>query len=71
MPRVECRHENGTVLDQVPVATPDTARARWMVVDDNEAVLDFLASLLEALGIADVRRCRSGAEALAEFTAAP
>ena|ERR1051325_12003066 len=47
------------------------ARARWMVVDDNEGVLDFLASLLETLGVADVQRFHSGAEALAAFASSP
>ena len=42
-----------------------------MVVDDNESLLNLLASQLEALGLADVERCRSGAEALAVFSATP
>lgn len=47
------------------------SRARWMVVDDNEGVLGLLGDLLEALGVAEVLRCRSAAEALAIFSAAP
>jgi CheY-like chemotaxis protein len=46
-------------------------RARWMVVDDSDAVLDFLASLLENLGIADVHRFSTATEALTAFSAAP
>lgn len=48
-----------------------SARARWMVVDDNHAVLDFLSSLLESLGVAEVYRFETANEALAAFTAAP
>ena len=47
------------------------ARARWMVVDDNEGLLEFLAGLLETLGVAEVQRCHTGAEALAAFRASP
>src|ERR1051325_5367510 len=46
-------------------------RARWMVVDDNEALLNLVAIQLEGMGLADVERCRSGAEALAAFNATP
>lgn len=58
-------------LGQSAVVSQPSTRARWMVVDDNETVLDFLAGLLETLGIADVQRCHSGAEALAAFNATP
>jgi CheY-like chemotaxis protein len=47
------------------------ARARWMVVDDDDSVRDFLASVLEMRGVADVCRFRSGPEALAAFHAMP
>src|ERR1041384_8522230 len=60
-----------TMLDQGPAAPPTRDRDRWMVVDDNEDLADFLASLLETTGVADVQRCYSGAEALAALRAAP
>ena len=59
------------MLDPTLAAAQNCARARWMVVDDNEGLLDFLASLLETLGVAEVQRCHSGAEALAAFSARP
>ena len=58
-------------FDQVSPATPTGAPARWMVVDDNEGVLELLASLLEALGVAEVQRCHSGTEALDTFAQTP
>jgi CheY-like chemotaxis protein len=45
--------------------------ARWLVVDDTECVLELLTTLLARLGRAEICRCRSGAEALAQFAAAP
>ena len=57
--------------DQVLPAVRTRARARWMVVDDNEGVLELLASLLEALGVAEVQRCHSGTEALDAFARTP
>ena len=53
------------------IKTQTAPRARWMVVDDNEGVLDLLADLLEALGVADVQRFHSSAAALAAFKASP
>jgi two-component system cell cycle sensor histidine kinase/response regulator CckA len=58
-------------LDSKEAKTQTSPRARWMVVDDNEGVLDLLADLLEALGVADVQRFHSGAAALAAFNASP
>jgi CheY-like chemotaxis protein len=46
-------------------------RARWMVVDDDDSVRDFVAGVLEMRGAADVASFRSGPEALAAFTAMP
>src|SRR5580765_4258206 len=51
--------------------TQAAPRTRWMVVDDNEGVLDLLADLLEALGVADVQRFHFGAAALAAFNTSP
>jgi len=58
-------------FDSTTRKMPTTPRARWMVVDDNEGVLDLLADLLEALGVADVQRFQSSAAALAAFRATP
>lgn len=46
-------------------------RTRWMVVDDDESILQFVALLLA--GLTDARICcfRSAAAALRAFTAAP
>lgn len=49
----------------------ETSRARWMVVDDNESVLELIGALLEALGVAEVERFHSAPEALAAFNASP
>ena len=62
--------KNEMTFEQAAKATA-TARARWMVVDDDEGVLDFIASLLESLGVADVLRFQSGRDALAAFNAMP
>lgn len=51
--------------------TATTARARWMVVDDNDGVRDFLACVLEMRGMADIFSFGSAHEALAAFTATP
>jgi CheY-like chemotaxis protein len=63
--------KNEMSLDLNPMESSRPTRARWMVVDDNHAVLDFLASLLESLGIAEVHRFENANEALAAFNAAP
>jgi|SRR6266568_3040447 len=60
-----------SLLGSMTAQGQSNPRARWMVVDDNEGVLDLLGDLLEALGIAEVLRCRSAAEALAVFSASP
>ena len=59
-----------TTVQTILPAHP-TPRACWMVVDDDEAVLHFLASLLESLGVAEVHRFQNGDEALAAFHRAP
>lgn len=46
-------------------------RPRWLVVDDDEGVLGFLAALLETLGLAEVQRFNHPAAALAALAAAP
>ena len=58
-------------FDPTATVTRHHSRACWMVVDDNDAVLNLVVSLLEALGVADVHRYRTAAEALAAFLAAP
>jgi hypothetical protein len=52
-------------------ATRNSGRAHWMVADDNETLLDLVATLLEALGIAEAQRFNTPAEALAALSAAP
>jgi CheY-like chemotaxis protein len=54
-----------------PAANDTQARAAWMVVDDNEGALEFLAAVLESIGIAEVHRFQTGHEALSALTAAP
>ncbi|MDB6018618.1 MAG: hypothetical protein JWR19_3107 [Pedosphaera sp.] len=46
-------------------------RACWMVVDDNEHVLQAITNLLAAIANAEIRAFRSAPEALAAFAAAP
>jgi CheY-like chemotaxis protein len=46
-------------------------KARWMVVDDTDAVRDLIALLLNQFDCAEVCRFRSAPEALAAFAAAP
>jgi CheY-like chemotaxis protein len=53
------------------LADAATPRPRWLVVDDTEAVLQLMATLLERLGAAEVCQAHSAAEALAQFAAAP
>lgn len=48
-----------------------SARARWMVVDDDDGVRDFLACVLEMRQVAEISSFRSAKEALAAFTATP
>jgi len=55
-------------VDHVRNSAP---RPRWMVVDDNEGIAEFLAALLENIGLADVHRFGSAEEALAAFKAQP
>jgi CheY-like chemotaxis protein len=45
--------------------------ARWMVVEDNADVLDFMTLSLEGLGRADVYKFRTGEEALNCFALYP
>ena len=59
-----------TTVQTILPAHP-TPRACWMVVDDDEGVLHFLASLLESLGVAEVHRFQNGDEALAALHRAP
>lgn len=49
----------------------NSQRARWMVVDDNDSVLQLLADFLEMFGVAEVCRFHSGIDALEAFAAAP
>src|ERR1043166_5004613 len=58
-------------LHQVPGGRGFGDPARWMVVDDNESLLEWVASLLETVGAAEVSRFNSAAAALAAFAAAP
>lgn len=58
-------------LDPLTGNKTSLRRARWMVVDDDDSVRDFLATVLEMRGVAEVTTFRSGPEALAAFTAAP
>lgn len=46
-------------------------RARWMVVDDDDGVREFVANLLELRGGAEVARFRCPQEALTAFSATP
>lgn len=46
-------------------------RTRWMVVDDDDGVRDFVANVLEMRGEAEVARFRCPQEALTAFRAAP
>jgi len=46
-------------------------RTRWMVVDDNADVLEFVSTLLATISDAEVWRFRSGAEAAEAFASAP
>ena len=62
---------NDVATDQPSSATRPSPRACWMVVDDDEGVLHFLASLLESLGVAEVHRFQNVDEALAAFHRAP
>lgn len=57
-----------TCEDHPSVATP---RPRWLVVDDTDAVLLLMATLLERMGAAEICRAHSAAEALEKFAAAP
>ena len=45
--------------------------ARWMVIDDNDGVLELLGDLLENLRGAEVCRFRCPVKALEEFSATP
>lgn len=63
--------KNEAPPDTTIKAEASAARARWMVVDDDEGVRDLLAAVLEARGVADVARFSSASEALAAFIAAP
>src|SRR5262249_44680412 len=58
-------------LEAVEAAAETATRARWMVVDDNESVAEFLAELLESIGVADVQRFNSALAALAAFRSQP
>ena len=53
-------------LDKTP-----KPRSSWMVVDDDEAPLQFLANSPEVFDLADIHQFRSPAEALSTFAAAP
>ena len=57
--------------DSISKVETTAARARWMVVDDDDGVRDFLACVLQMRGVADIASFRSGTEALAAFTATP
>ena len=56
-----------TLLAQSWFATAHTAHARWMVVDDNQGVLELLGDLLENLKGDEVSRFQSGSDALRAF----
>ena len=57
--------------DSISKQERPVGRARWMVVDDDDSVRDFLACVLEMRGVADVSSFRSAGEALAAFSATP
>lgn len=59
------------VPDSISKRERPTSRVRWMVVDDDDSVRDFVASVLELRGVAEVSRFRCAQEALAAFTATP
>lgn len=63
--------KNELVNDEVLAQQAPVRRTRWMVVDDDDGVRNFLACLLESQGFAEVARFRSGREALVEFQAMP
>jgi len=56
-----------------PISKMETIapHARWMVVDDDDGVRGFLASVLQMRGGAAIAQFRSAAEALAAFAAMP
>ena len=47
------------------------AKVRWMVVDDDDGIRDFMAALLEMSGGVEVARFSSATAALAAFAADP
>lgn len=57
--------------DSISKRERPASRARWMVVDDDDSVRDFVACVLEMRGVADVASFRCAHEALAAFTATP
>src|ERR1700722_14793560 len=60
-----------SMIEEKTPATPPPAPARWMVVDDNEEVLNTVAAVLEAIRGGPIARFQSGMEALRAFAAAP
>jgi CheY-like chemotaxis protein len=63
--------KNEMALNQIWPAAPNRARTRWMVVDDNDGVLELVACIITAISGDRVSCFRSGAEALEAFAAAP
>jgi len=63
--------ENKSAADATAKPQGPAGPARWMVVDDDDSVRDFLADVLQMRGGAEIATFRSASEALAVFTAAP
>lgn len=63
--------KNETAFNNIRPGTPYYGRPRWMVVDDNDDVLEFVSTFLATVSDAEVWRFRSGAEAAGAFASAP